>query len=106
MYEQHQKYISTSGKCGDQQNLKDIIEAALLCTPERFTDNIPNVHMTSSPVKKPSARKTLCLFTKIFDVKPKTAKLRIVAENPNAKPPKWVIAFGPIKKTKRAFKNQ
>ena len=35
--------------------------------------------MPSTPVKKPSARKSLCLFTKILDVKPKTAKRRFVA---------------------------
>ena len=35
--------------------------------------------MTSLPVNKPSARKALCLFTNILDVKPKTAKRRIVA---------------------------
>ena len=40
-----------------KKNLKDIIEAALISTPERFTDNSPNVHMTSTPVKKPSAGK-------------------------------------------------
>ena len=44
-------------KCDDQQNLKDILEAAILSTQEGFTDNSPNVHMKSSPVKKPSARK-------------------------------------------------
>ena len=46
-----------AGKCDDQQNLKDILEAALLSTSEGVTDNSPNVHMTSSPDKKPSARK-------------------------------------------------
>ena len=35
-----------------QQNLKDIIDAAILSTPEGITDNSPNVHMTSTPVKK------------------------------------------------------
>ena len=35
--------------------------------------------MASSPVKKPSARKSMCLFTNILDVKPKTAKRRFVA---------------------------
>ena len=35
--------------------------------------------MTSSPVKKPSARKSLCLFTNILAVKPTTAKRRFVA---------------------------
>ena len=33
-----------AGKCDDQQNLKDIIEAALLSTPEGVVYNSPNVH--------------------------------------------------------------
>ena len=63
-----------AGKCDDQQNLKDIIDAAILSTPEGVTDNSPNVHITLKPFKKPSARKSLCLFTNILDVNPKTAK--------------------------------
>ena len=35
--------------------------------------------MTPTPFKKSSARKSLCLFTNILDVKPKTAKRRFVA---------------------------
>ena len=31
--------------------------------------------MTSTTVKKPSSRKSLCLFTNIIDVKPKTEKM-------------------------------
>ena len=73
------KIYQHAGKCDDQQNLKDIIDAAILSTPEGFTDNSPNVHMASKPVKKPSARKSLCLFTNILDVKPTTAKRRFVA---------------------------
>ena len=38
-----------------------------------------NVGMTSTPVKIPSTRKSLCLFTNIFDVKKKTAKRYIGA---------------------------
>ena len=34
-----------AGKCDDQQNLKDILEADLISTPEGFIDNSPNVHM-------------------------------------------------------------
>ena len=60
------KIYQHAGKCNYQQNLKDILEYAILYTPEVFTDNIPNVNMTSSPVKKPSASKSLCLFTNIF----------------------------------------
>ena len=68
-----------AGKCDDQQNPKDILETALLSTPEGLTDNSPNVHMPSTPVKKPNARKSLCLFTNILDVKPTTSKRRFVA---------------------------
>ena len=73
------KIYQHAGKCDDQQNLKNIIDTAILSTPVRVTDNIPNVHMTSSPVKKTSARKSLCLFTNILDVKPTTSKRRFVA---------------------------
>ena len=79
------KIYEHAGKCNDQQNLKDIKEDAILSTPEGFTDNSPNVHTTSSPVKKPSARKLLCLFTNILDVQPKTAKRRFVAEKSRRK---------------------
>ena len=68
-----------AGMCDNQQNLKDILEAALLSTPEGFTDKSTNVHMSSSPVNKPSARKLLLLFTNILAVKPTTAKHRFVA---------------------------
>ena len=95
-----------AGKCDDQQNLKDIIDAAILSTPEGVTDNSPNVHMTYTPVKKPSARKSLCLFTNILDVQPKTAKHRFVAEKPRRKAMKVCNSFWTKKKTKRAFKNQ
>ena len=68
-----------AGKCDDQQNLKDILDAAMVSTTEGVTDNSPNVPLTPTPVKKKSPRKSLCLFTNILDVKPKTAKRRIVA---------------------------
>ena len=51
----------------------------MVYTPEGVTDNSPNVPITSTPVKKPSPRKSLCLFTNILDVKPKTEKFRIMA---------------------------
>ena len=68
-----------AGKCDDKQNLKDIIDAAILSTPEGSIDDSPNVPMASTPVKKPSARKSLCIFINILDVKPKTEKRRFVA---------------------------
>ena len=68
-----------AGKCDDQQNIKGVLEAALLSTPEGFTYNSPNVHMPSTPVFLKSSRKSLCLFTNILDVQPKTAKRCFVA---------------------------
>ena len=35
-----------AGKCDDQQNLKDIIEAAILSTTVVLTDNSPNAHIS------------------------------------------------------------
>ena len=94
------KIYQHAGKCDYQQNLKDIIEAVLLSNPERFTDNIPNVHMKLSPVKKPSASKSLCLFTKILDVKSKTEKRRFMAKKSKRKDMKVGNSLW-TKKTKR-----
>ena len=41
------KIYQHAGKCDDQQNLKDIIDAAIISTPEGVTDHSPNVHLTS-----------------------------------------------------------
>ena len=38
-----------AGKCDDQQNLKDIIDDAMVSTPKGGTDNSPNVPMQSTP---------------------------------------------------------
>ena len=73
-----EKIYQHAGKCDDQKNLNDIIDSAMVYTPEGVTENSPNVPMESTPVKKPSARKTLCLLTNILDVKLKTAKHRIL----------------------------
>ena len=51
----------------------------MVSTPEGVTDNSPNAHMASIPVKKPSSRKSLCLFKNILAVKPTTSKCRFVA---------------------------
>ena len=73
------KIYQHAGNCDDQQNLNDIIDADMMSTLEGVTDNSPNVNMTSTPVKKPSARKSMCLFTNILYVKPTTAKCRFVS---------------------------
>ena len=75
-----------ASNCDDQQNLEVVLDESMVQTPEGVIDHCPNVPMTSTPFKKTSASKSLCLFTNIFDVKKKTAKLRIGAENPNTEP--------------------
>ena len=87
------KIYQHAGKCDDQQNLKDVLEAAPLSTPQGFTYNSPNVHMPSTPVFLKSSRKSLCLFTNILDVKPKTAKRRFVAAKYRRKAMKVGITF-------------
>ena len=52
----------------------------MVSTTDEVTYNSHNGPMTSTLVKKPSAGKSLCSFTNIFDVKPKTANRRIVAK--------------------------
>ena len=49
----------------------------MIFTPKGFTDNSPISPMKLTPVKKPSARKSLCLFTNILNVKNKTATRRV-----------------------------
>ena len=94
------KIYQHTGRCDDQQNLKGIIDADIISTPEVFTDGIPNLPMTSTPVKKPSAGRSLCIFTNILDVKPKTAKRRYVAAKSKLRSMKVGNSLR-IKKTKR-----
>ena len=53
------KIYQNSVKCDDQQNLKYIIDAARLSSTEGVTDDSCNTPITSTPVIKPSARKSL-----------------------------------------------
>ena len=55
------KIYQHADKCDEQQNIKDILDADMVSTPEGFTDNSRDVSMASTPVEKPSARKSLCL---------------------------------------------
>ena len=59
------------GKCDDQQQFKYILEVAMVYTSEGFNNSSPRSPMILTPVKKPSARKSLCLFTNILDAKKK-----------------------------------
>ena len=65
------KLYKQAGKCDNKQQLKDILGAAMVSTPEVFTDDIPIYPMASTPVKKPSDRKSLCIFNNILDLNKK-----------------------------------
>ena len=45
----------------------------MVTTPDGFTGNSPISPTVSTPVKKPSARKPLCLLNNILDVNNTTA---------------------------------
>ena len=49
-----------------------MLDAYMVYIPEEVTYYSPSLPMTSIPVKKPSASKSLCFFINIFDVKKKT----------------------------------
>ena len=57
------KWYKHARKCDDQQQFKDILESAMVSTPECLFNNSPRYPMNPTPVKKPSAKKSLCLFT-------------------------------------------
>ena len=69
-------------KYDDQQKLKDILAADMVSTPEEVTDVSPSLRINQTTAKKPSARKSLCLFTNIFDVKKRTAIRRVTGSSP------------------------
>ena len=54
--------------------------------------------MTSTPVNKPSARKSLCLFANILDVKNKTATRRVGAAKSKRKSIKYGTTTWILKK--------
>ena len=63
-----------AGKCDYQQNLKYILDYSMVYNKEEVTDYSPSLPINQMIVKIPSARKLLCLFTNIFDVKEKAEK--------------------------------
>ena len=88
------KLYKQSGKCDDQQQFKDILEADMVSTPEGFTDNSPISPMTSSPVKKTSAQKSLCMFTNILDMNKKLLTVKFLLLNISARRLNVEIHYG------------
>ena len=44
------KIYQHAGKCDDQQDLKDIIDAAMVYAPKEVTDGIPSLSMTQTTI--------------------------------------------------------
>ena len=69
----------------------------MVYTPEVFNNSSPRSPMTLTPVKKPSARKSLCLFINILDVKKKNAICQVGASKSKRKEIKSVTTSWALK---------
>ena len=90
-----------AGKCGDQHQFKYILEYSMVSTPELFTDDSPISPMTSTPVNKPCPKTSLCLSTKILDVKKKTATCRVGYDKSKRKAIKFGTALWALKQKRK-----
>ena len=79
----------------------------MISNPEEITDDNPSFPMKKKTTsKKPSARKSLCLFINTFDVKNITAIRRVRSAKSKRRAIKSVCGLWIEKKTERAFKNK
>ena len=75
-----------AGMCDDQQNLKDILDAAMVLAPEGVTDKISNVPMKSTTVKK-QVLGNHCVFSPTYLMfKIEHQKVVLELQNQNAEP--------------------
>ena len=75
----------------------------MVSTPEWFTNDGPISTMTSTPVKKTSGRKLLCLFTTILDVKNRMSTCWVGAAKSKRKKIKYVTTSWLLKKTEKVI---
>ena len=86
-----EELYTSAGNCNDQLKFKVIIELSMVSTPEAFIDKVPISIGPPLIVKKCSARKLLCLFNEVLDVKNKTAIYRVGAAKSSFKVIRLVI---------------
>ena len=79
------KLYKEAGKCDEKQQFKDILESDMFSTTEGFTNDSPISPMKSTPINKPCACKSLCLFTKILYVKKKLLTVELELPNLSAR---------------------
>ena len=70
VFKTSKKRYKQAGKCDHQQQFKDIFRLLFFLL---LKDSPTTVPMKSTPVKKRSAQKQLCIFTNILNVNNKTA---------------------------------
>ena len=97
------KLYKQAGKCDNQQQLRYILEADMVSTTKGLTDNITISPRTSTPAKKPSAKKPLCVFTNVLDMK-KTAYRRVGYAKSKCKAIKFVNTPWSLKKSEKVTK--
>ena len=96
MFEYHKKIYQHEGKCDDQQNLKDIIDAAMVSTTEEITDDSPSFPTTQTTVKN-QVLVNHCVFSPAYSMlKRKQQNVMLELQNQNTEPLKLVIACAPI----------
>ena len=84
-------------KCDDQQNLKDIIDAAMVSNPEDIIYDSPSLPMTQTTVKN-QVLGNHCVFSPTYlMLKRKQQNVVLELQNQNTEPLNLVIACGPIK---------
>ena len=80
------KIYQHAGKCDDQHNFKDIVDAAILSTPEGVTDNSPNIHMKSKPEKN-QVLVNHCVYSQIYwNLNLQQPNVVLWLQNPDANP--------------------
>ena len=75
----------------------------MVYTSEGFTDNSPISPMTSKPVNKPSAGKSLCPFTNILDVKSKMITVKLELLNQSSRQLNMELNHGHLNKTEKGI---
>ena len=79
------KLYTSAGNSDDQLQIKAILEVSVVSNPERLSDSSPISLGPPMNFKNYSARKPLCLFTEVLDVKKKISVRRVGAHKSNGK---------------------
>ena len=80
------KIYQHAGKCDDQQNLKDLLYADILSTPEGVTDDSPSLPMTQKAVKNQVPVNHYVFLPKYLMLKLKQQNILLELQNPNTEP--------------------